>query len=289
MKPMQDLQLPPNHEPLPPNFLRQHGALKGMKCWYDQKWVEKVTDKPLVEMDFRLIWCAPTGTIAAATTPVPKVECSCGRNGFLSEVPADGPHHTSCPKHPRNAYVRILPHQLAQLPEKPEGLMIAHPKSGDWKLVNSNNFENQLDWIEWCMDGHFAYAVRRHVMDRIEQHLSTKGGDEPCATNTLAANAVNVEENAPSTVASNAAPESSDPTGEAAKPWLSKVLESVTVPTDTEMMDWWQQNGERAFRLTHGAWRVHWYPSRSDRIPTKSVEAHSFIAAITAAMKEDRK
>lgn len=214
--------LPPNHELLPPDFLRQHGAVKDLQVsipeYLENGWLPsayKLGDK-IRENDFRIkaIWCAPLGTIAAATTPVPEGRCTClcGYKVPHPQKPED--HPETCPAHPRNAYVHILPHQLAQLSEKPEGLISRRRAD---KFPEDAWSESTRFWPNnRPFHPDYVYAVPCHVLDRIEQQLSTKGGDEPCP------------QCSPSqSEGSNAAPESSDPTGEAAHVCELMMCESV--------------------------------------------------------------
>ncbi len=228
---MNTLELPPNHELLPPDFLRQHGAVKGMKFWMNDHWEDDHEPcAPMDEIDFRFPWCAPIGTVAAATTPVPEGGCECCEEECRRMEPDQpyGPHHPHCPAHPRNAYVHILPHLLAQLPEKPEGLQ--------WSATGTQGTPNwepgpicaEFPWDESEWDaygnGDFAFCLPRHVMDRIEQQLSTKGGDEPCS-------------NGPNE-SKTAAPERSQPSQEAAHIFYERVAWWVqhNAPYD----NWWK-------------------------------------------------
>lgn len=242
--------LPPNHEPVTADFLRQHGCPKGALFFECGKWTAPPPYAPkaqLTEQELKLPWCAPLGTIAAATTPVPVGRCK----GY-SECAGFGYHHTDCPANPRNAYVPILPHLLAQLPEKPEGLKLAHPQNGIWE-----NYV--MGWPFEYVEG-YAYAVRRHVIDRIEQQLSTKGdfaqphggetmpgeGNKTPEMSATERSCVPRPEAQPTTETSlatglcnvSAAPASSDPTGEAATIFYERVAWWVqhNAPDD----NWWK-------------------------------------------------
>jgi len=165
--------------------MRQHGAKKGTQFFVplepSKGWRNSQLGIGFVPTEFDIanaVYVAPLGTIAAVTTPVPEGRCECGKlAGHEGLTFLGGRHMDACPAHPRNAYVHILPHLLAQLPEKPEGLMWVTAGSKSWTLGPA---QMQFPWMKEDWDiyggGDFAYAVPPHVLDRIEQQLSTKGG-----------------------------------------------------------------------------------------------------------------
>lgn len=149
--------LPPEgHEPLPAEFLREHGAQKGMKyrakefptdTWGD--WTHKlpITKGELDYWDF----IAPIGTIAAATTPLPMGKCDChaGRH--------DPVHQPTCSIH--TIYRHILPHELAAMANAgqsmPEGLIHAEiGKPDSWRKYNG-----AWPFEMWTIDSYIAYAI----------------------------------------------------------------------------------------------------------------------------------
>lgn len=167
---------PEGHEILPPDFLLKHGVVSGLKCRFSSgEWYEYVGDMPASGWDDSRQWAAPLGTQALVTTPAPERKCECGAKQRERVVGNVDIHLATCPTHPRNAYVKVLPGWLAVLKEKPEGLIYANSNAHE-PALSHGPFED--DWSEcrysWPLFvtesiGEFAYAVPRHVHDRIEE------------------------------------------------------------------------------------------------------------------------
>lgn len=169
----QNAEAPKGHEILTPEFLREHGAQEGMKAFWptypEQGWLGSayVIGTPVAESDLeRFIWCAPLGTMAMVSTPLPEAVCDlyCNTFGFKQDE-----HQPLCKAHPRNARVKVLPGWLAELKDKPEGLewSCAGIKT-DWEPVLfwpfSENFNGGGSGPEL-----FAYSLPRYVYDAIEE------------------------------------------------------------------------------------------------------------------------
>lgn len=160
-------EAPKGYEILTPEFLREHGAQKGMKFWSNDHWADdNAPDKPFEPaIDFRFQWCAPLGTMAMVSTPLPEAVC-CGMPncGALTKY---NKHSELCPAHPRNARVKVLPGWLAELKEKPEGLEWACKGSvHDWEEIKTWPFSALFE--HWNDQGDFAYSLPRSVYDAIE-------------------------------------------------------------------------------------------------------------------------
>lgn len=244
----------PGHELITEPFLRQWGAVEGMKFWHAEKeeW-ESFRMAHLMDaeskwtLDPESTFSAPLGTMAMLSTELPEVWCNCGASDKISWDPKDC--QPNCPRHPRNRLVKVLPGWLARLKEKPERLMWAvsnawRDQSGkndgipDWEPMDNSDW---LSIIHWSIGvGDFAYALPAHVLAEIEgkekdqeqsdemvRCLSTTTSEEvktcPDAntnTSTQTASALTAE-------GSNAAPPKSQPSGATA-----------TSPTADEMIDW---------------------------------------------------
>lgn len=160
-----DIQPPPGHEILTPEFLREHGAPEGME-WRnrhcdDHAFVPfpKGFDLTAILSTTDFVFRAPLGTMAMVSTPLPEVRCEC--DGLHSSG-----HQLDCPAHPRNARVKVLPGWLAELKEKPEGLMFFDGAiwdyAGVWPLPLLFN------------PPIFAYSLPRYVFDAIEEGKKEK-------------------------------------------------------------------------------------------------------------------
>lgn len=145
--------LPPNHEPLPADFLRKFGAVKGMKFCQNHsgaewKSVNYKVGAMLPSGWEKHFWCAPIGTCAAASTPLPVLDCDCGCDGEEC--------FSNCASNRR--YHHILPHELAAMENKPEGLIYSYKDTNDWHPVSDFVWQGiknpPVDNL-----GDFAYAV----------------------------------------------------------------------------------------------------------------------------------
>lgn len=142
--------LPPGHELLTAEFLREHGAVEGMKVYFDDTWQDYLfpAGRHLPENHMRDIYSAAIGTIAATLTPAPK--------GF------------------RN----VLPGWLAEQREKPEGLIWGNAKPfpyPNWKPCTAQIGEALSAYIG---DPAFVWAVPISTQ-------TGKEGDETCAPQTM--------------------------------------------------------------------------------------------------------
>lgn len=185
--------LPPFREHLPTDILRKYGAVKGMLIEHCGAWhLSALNPGDNVGSDCEFRYCAPIGTIAALTTPLPEPECDCGTetakctlcskvesSGFYTgcmvkdgedrnsgwECDGNGnlnrPHSPSCSIYRR--WLRKLPHELAALDVKPEGLICRHkPTEGYhsvWRELRANEWPIPEVFPHGLKSADFAYAV----------------------------------------------------------------------------------------------------------------------------------
>jgi hypothetical protein len=158
---------PPGHEIISPDIAKQRppGLMQFIPEPFN-KWVK--CNSVREDADFTgKVFCAPLGTLAALSTPLPEVRCECGvfqdnsNTGGLASF-QKLQHDALCPARPRNRLVRVLPGQLARLKVKPEELCWFHSGiwwqfSGKWSDFNWLNPDD--DW------GIFAYALPQWSYD----------------------------------------------------------------------------------------------------------------------------
>lgn len=165
-----DIQPPQGYEILTPEFLQEHGAQDGMKFWSNDHWADdNAPDKPFEPaIDFRFQWCAPLGTMAMVSTPLPEVRCSCRYEGSVELHE----HKPNCPCHPRNARVKVLPGWLSELKEKPEGLewCEAPPEPTIWSSYQTEWEFPKSAFVNW--GDNYAYSLPRYVYDAIEANYA---------------------------------------------------------------------------------------------------------------------
>lgn len=150
-------QIPDGFEEIPTSFLREHGAVEGMK-WHAQEWPEgqwenyfhKTWPENLETLarDFGT-FAAPLGTMAAALTPLPEPRCDC--EPFATG--GDFDHPRTCSIHLR--YRHVLPGELAKMETKPEGLMYAQMGTSLWVPFGPVWKPRTETWN----NGHSAYAL----------------------------------------------------------------------------------------------------------------------------------
>ncbi len=163
---------PKDYEILTPDTLRKYGAVEGMKYWdpKTERWHEAKRPNfregiPLAIDDYEYVWCAPLGTTAMLSTPLPEVRCLGQKfcNGF-----SDYDHHPDCPAHPRNRRVKVLPEWLAKCETKPEGLEWLYTQSAvrswhKWRDILWPDKDAQI----WKRSD-YAYSVPFHVWEKVE-------------------------------------------------------------------------------------------------------------------------
>lgn len=163
------------------------------------------------------------------TEPLPEPVCNCDQTDGYFGPPINivGKHSETCPCHPRNRLVKVLPGWLARLKVKPEGLMWANMGQMDWtpypyQLQNlKDDKDNQL----------LAYALPARVLAEIEGKekdfqnpvLSAEPNDRDCISADESRHprkhvGPNREFNSPDRDLS-AAPPKSQPSGVAATGW----------------------------------------------------------------------
>lgn len=165
----------PGFEIVPPDFVRKHGAVEGMKTFCrslpETGWLQcpysTGEDIHPDELMGDIVYSAPLGTQAMLSTPLPEPVCNCS-----IRIGVD--HCDDCPCHPRNRLVKVLPGWLAGLKEKPEGLMWAVAKDkdygGTWTPLEAWPFAKAFSGNPWRKEhgaDTFAYALPRHFYDRI--------------------------------------------------------------------------------------------------------------------------
>lgn len=202
----------PGHEILTEPFLRQWGAVQGMKSYYiagpnEIGWCDDsgygIDRDPNIH---EYIFSAPLGTMALVSTPLPEPVClGCDRAEYAKVTITF--HELSCPGHPSNRLVKVLPGLLVGLEEKPEGLI--------WGFVANlmpiwEDYGGLMGEFPFRGAPEYAYALPARVLAEIGQKVemlpqsegfdtrdsafdrftaSTSEEVKPCQTTTLACNA----------------------------------------------------------------------------------------------------
>lgn len=203
---------PPGFEILTPDTLRTYGAVKDMQLCEEGIW-EAVDYVPIgfKALNFEYAYAAPTGTTALLSTPLPEPECiGCYKTGPLGLV-----HEQSCPAHPNNRLVKVLPGWLEKCKEKPKGLMFAC--SAEWckeRGIKHEWIQAHSQWGAQFRDpnnGDFAYAVPIATYDAIEAERKA-GKIDKLIDDILAT------------------------------PNMPEPSPAAATPTDSELLDWLEKN-----------------------------------------------
>lgn len=296
------ITLPPGQEIISPDIakLNPEGmryCAKGQPCDSWGKWTHSTppTEDELEYWSF----CAPLGTAAALSTPLPEARCGCEgweeahRSG---QVLASAKHETSCPCHPRNRLVRVLPGHMKDWKEKPEGLTCCyrHDTGSDaiwggsgWPVNNEGDFSEPFS--------DYAYALPQWSYDA----AMGRGEDIQDAPHGFAwrcpdcASIATLNENArfhrdtkkhgqPTLVPFkwNAAPETSEP------------FRAAATPSAEEMLDWLEQfkmleayQNVAPMSLNFGKWQFRYW---KNDCWSKLYIAPILRLAIASAMKEGK-
>lgn len=289
------ITLPPGQEIISPDIakLNPEGmryCAKGQPCDSWGKWTNSTppTEDELEYWSFS----APLGTLAALSTPLPEARCECAlahNRNIEVEYRHLQQHAQSCPAHPRNRLVRVLPGQLAGLKVKPKGLIWAEMGKSNWEPFPHSIEEYHKTFAPGSVpqedDGPYdlAYALPQWSYDAAlgrgeEQQICSVGiiptqENSGCATTKPPAGVEAASNPFP-------APETSEP------------FRAAATPSAEEMLDWLEQfkmleayQNVAPMSLNFGKWEFRYW---KHDCWSKLYIAPILRLAIASAMKEGK-